>query len=162
MIKDKVKMNQIILILGVMILALVLIAGCANQGEGQEVVASTESAKAIDALATSESTEPAAVINTIDAEKAIEMMASGNPYVLVDVRTKAEYDEGHIEGALMLPLDQLETLAESQLKDKDATLLIYCRSGNRSAQASALLMELGYTQIYDFGGIMDWPGEIVN
>jgi len=47
------------------------------------------------------------------------------------------------------------------LKDKDATLLIYCRSGNRSAQASALLLELGYTQIFDFGGIMDWPGEIV-
>ena len=155
-------MNKIELMVGVMILAIVLFTGCVNQAEGQEVVASTESAKAIDALATSESTVPATVINTIDAEKAIEMMASGEPYVLVDVRTKAEYDEGHIEGALLLPLDQLETLAESQLKDKDATLLIYCRSGNRSAQASALLLELGYTQIFDFGGIMDWPGEIVN
>jgi phage shock protein E len=150
--------TRVFIVVAILLLTLSLFAGCVNQKNEQEVVASTEAAKGSEST---ESTEPVAVVNTIDAEKAIEMMASGDPYVLVDVRTKAEYDEGHIEGALLLPLDQLETLAESQLKDKNATLLIYCRSGNRSAQASALLLELGYTQIYDFGGIMDWPGDIV-
>ena len=158
MINRKLKMRNVMMVLTIMILTLGFFVGCANEVENQASEASTE---ATETSGDTESTEPAAVINTIDAEKAIEMMASGEPYVLVDVRTKAEYDEGHIEGALLLPLDQLETLAESQLKDKDAMLLIYCRSGNRSAQASALLLELGYTQIFDFGGIMDWPGEIV-
>ncbi len=102
-----------------------------------------------------------AAVNTITAEKAMEMMASGDAYTLVDVRTQEEYDEGHIEGALLLPNDQLETLAAEQLTDKDAVILVYCRSGNRSAQASQLLVKLGYTKIYDFGGIIDWPGEIV-
>lgn len=103
-----------------------------------------------------------AVVNKIDGEKAMEMMASEEPFTLIDVRTQAEFDEGHIEGALLLPVDQLETLATEQLTDKDAVILVYCRSGNRSAQASELLVELGYTNVYDFGGIVDWPGEIVN
>lgn len=158
MINEKYKMRRIMMMLSIMVLTLGFFVSCANDVENQAIEASTEAAET---EGSTESTEAAVVVNTIDAEKAIEMMTSGEPYVLVDVRTKAEYDEGHIEGALLLPLDQLETLAESQLKDKDATLLIYCRSGNRSAQASALLLELGYTQIYDFGGIMDWPGEIV-
>ncbi|MBE0450590.1 MAG: rhodanese-like domain-containing protein [Clostridia bacterium] len=102
-----------------------------------------------------------ATVNTIDAETAIEMMASGEDFILVDVRTQAEFDEGHIEGALLLPVDQIEALSVEQLPDKDAVILVYCRSGRRSAQASKILVDLGYQSVYDFGGIIDWPGEIV-
>jgi rhodanese-related sulfurtransferase len=91
----------------------------------------------------------------------MEMMASGEDFILVDVRAQAEFDEGHIEGALLLPVDQIETLSVEQLPNKDAVILVYCRSGSRSAQASKILVELGYINVYDFGGIIDWPGEIV-
>ena len=120
----------------------------------------TEGNVSEDTSAIEETAEIAAVVK-ISAEEAQAMMASGDPYTLVDVRTEAEYDEGHIEGAILLPNDEIETLAPDQLKDKDAVILVYCRSGNRSAQASNMLVGLGYTNVYDFGGIIDWPGDIV-
>ena len=160
------KISRLGLVLSILLLILLVAVSCSKENDDNATVASElsdEEESTLDEPTMAESTEAvsAAEVNTIDAEKAIEMMDSGDPYVLVDVRTKEEYDEGHIEGALLLPLDQLEGLAKEQLPDKDATILVYCRSGNRSAQASGLLLELGYTQIYDFGGIMDWPGEIV-
>lgn len=148
-------------ILFLILLLLILLVAASCDASNTEDATTEENASTDVPNATEASSSMDAKVNTIDADTAIEMMASGDPYVLVDVRTKEEYAEGHIEGAILLPLDQLETLAEEQLPDKDATILVYCRSGNRSAQASALLVELGYTQIYDFGGIMDWPGEIV-
>ena len=153
-------MNRILnrtTIIFILLLLIVLVASsCAKNEDTDDETDGVTTSKSAD-----DKDSESASVNTIDADKAIEMMASGDSYVLVDVRTEEEYAEGHIEGALLLPLDQLETLAEEQLPDKDATILVYCRSGNRSAQASALLVELGYTQIYDFGGIMDWPVEIV-
>jgi rhodanese-related sulfurtransferase len=152
-----------LLLISVMIFLAVGIVGCGNaQNDDSDNTASAETTASDEAL-TEASTEgtPTVTVNTIDGEKAMDMMASGDPYTLVDVRTQAEYDDGHIEGALLLPIDQLETLATEQLSDKDAIILVYCRSGNRSAQASALLVELGYTNVFDFGGIIDWPGEIV-
>lgn len=107
-----------------------------------------------------ENKEKKVSVNTINAETAMEMMASGDEFILVDVRTQEEYDGGHIEGAQLLPLDKLGALAEEQLTDKETTILVYCRSGNRSAQASQILVDLGYENVYDFGGIIDWPGEI--
>lgn len=134
----------------------ILAIGCSNSEDN----VSNETTVNIETDETDEADEAPAVVK-ITAEEAQEMMASGDPYILVDVRTQAEYDEGHIEGAILLPNDALETLAPDQLTDKDAVILVYCRSGNRSAQASSLLIELGYTNVYDFGGIIDWPGEIV-
>jgi len=144
-----------VLLISMVFLLTMGIMGCSNSQEEDPDMTATES----NSDETKE-TETAAV-NTISAEKAMEMMASGEAYTLIDVRTQSEYDEGHIEGALLLPSDQLEALAAEQLKDKDAVILVYCRSGNRSASASKLLVELGYTNVYDFGGIIDWPGEIV-
>ena len=95
----------------------------------------------------------------ISAEKAKEMIDGGN-VVIVDVRTQEEYAAGHIEGALLIPNESIST-APVELPDKDAVILVYCRSGNRSAQASRKLADLGYTKIYDFGGIVDWPYAIV-
>ncbi len=94
---------------------------------------------------------------TIDAEQAKRMMDDSASFVLVDVRTNEEYMEAHIEGALLLPNEEIETSAADVLTDKSATILVYCRSGRRSAEAAKKLAEMGYTAIYDFGGIIDWP-----
>lgn len=96
----------------------------------------------------------------ITAEEAKEMMDT-QEVIILDVRTQAEYDEGHIEGALLIPNTELEDKAETLLPDKDKTILVYCRSGNRSETASRLLVDMGYSAVYDFGGIIDWPYETV-
>jgi rhodanese-related sulfurtransferase len=106
-------------------------------------------------------TSTAAVLTKITAEQAKEMIDSSTELVVLDVRTQEEYEEGHIEGAILIPDDEIATKAEELLTDKNATLLVYCRSGRRSALASQLLNELGYTSVYDFGGILDWPYEVV-
>ncbi|OQA14509.1 MAG: Thiosulfate sulfurtransferase PspE precursor [Firmicutes bacterium ADurb.Bin356] len=88
------------------------------------------------------------------------MMNGDDPVLIVDVRTEEEYATGHIPGALLLPN---ETIGETQpelLPDKNATILVYCRSGNRSRTASIKLLGLGYENVYDFGGITSWPYEI--
>lgn len=90
-------------------------------------------------------------------------MIDENPdIILVDVRTQSEFDEGHIEGALLLPLDSISSNAQKVLKDKTAIIIVYCRSGNRSATAIDLLYDLGYANLYDMGGIINWPYGIVN
>jgi len=97
----------------------------------------------------------------ISAEDAKAMMEDGSPFVLLDVRTPAEFKQGHIEGALLLPNTEIEAKASSVLPDKDARILVYCRSGNRSEEAALKLIDIGYTNVYDFGGIIDWPYDIV-
>lgn len=94
----------------------------------------------------------------MDASQAKEKMGEGA--VVLDVRTSEEYAQGHIEGALNVPLDQIDTI-DSLVSDKDQSILVYCRSGNRSAKAAARLVELQYTKVFDFGGIQDWPYDIV-
>ena len=97
----------------------------------------------------------------ITAEQGKTMMEDGQEYILLDVRTQEEYDNGHIEGAILIPVDVLQSRAADELPDVNARIIIYCRSGNRSATAARMLADLGYTQVYDMGGIMDWPYAIV-
>ena len=95
----------------------------------------------------------------ITQEEAKEMMDTQN-VVILDVREQNEYDGGHIPGAVLLPVGTIdETAAAEVIPDKDSTVLVYCRSGNRSKTASSKLAELGYTNIYEFGGINTWPYE---
>ena len=95
----------------------------------------------------------------ISQEEAKEMMDT-QEVILLDVREQDEYDSGHIPGAVLLPVDTIdETTAAEVIPGKDSTVLVYCRSGNRSKTASAALAELGYTAIYEFGGINTWPYE---
>jgi rhodanese-related sulfurtransferase len=101
-----------------------------------------------------------ASVTKISAAKAKEMMDT-QEVIIVDVRTQAEYDEGFIPNAILIPNESIDG-EPMELVDKDATILVYCRSGNRSAQAAKKLVDLGYTNVYDFGGIIDWPYEIVN
>jgi len=95
----------------------------------------------------------------ISAQEAKEIMESQD-VIIVDVRTQAEYNEGYIENAILIPNESISE-APRELPDKNAIILVYCRSGNRSKQAADKLVALGYTNIYDFGGIIDWPYEIV-
>jgi phage shock protein E len=102
-----------------------------------------------------------AVYNKITPEQAKARMDSGDSVTVVDVRTQREYDGGHIESALLIPNETITNERPELLPDLDAEILLYCRSGNRSAQAAKKLIEMGYTNVYDFGGIKDWPYELV-
>ena len=93
----------------------------------------------------------------ISQDKAKQMMEEQEDAIVLDVREKEEYETGHIPGAVLLPLGTIdEDSAASVIPKKDSVVLVYCRSGRRSKQASQALAELGYTQIYEFGGINDW------
>jgi rhodanese-related sulfurtransferase len=102
-----------------------------------------------------------AIYMNITAEEAKKIMDSESDYVILDVRTQEEYDQGHIPGAIVISHDEIVEKAESVLKNKDPLILVYCRSGRRSKLASEELVKLGYTNIKEFGGILDWPYEIV-
>ena len=100
----------------------------------------------------------AAYVN-ITAEETKEIMDTEEGYIILDVRTQEEYDEGHIPGAIVISHEEIEEKAEGMLPDKNQLLLVYCRSGRRSKIAAEAL-ELGYTNIKEFGGIIDWPYEV--
>ncbi len=101
-----------------------------------------------------------AVYVNITAEEAKQIMDSEEGYIILDVRTQEEYDQGHIPGAIVISHEEIEARAEEVLTDKDQLILVYCRSGRRSKLAAEILVELGYTNIKEFGGIIDWPYEV--
>lgn len=95
----------------------------------------------------------------ITAQQAKEIMDSREDYIILDTRTREEYDEGHIPGAILIPYDEILKKAEGVLTDRNQLILVYCRSGRRSKLAAEDLVKLGYTNIKEFGGIIDWPYE---
>jgi len=95
----------------------------------------------------------------ISMDEAISMMQTESDYIILDVRTLDEYNTGHIPGAICIPNETIGTDPIPELPDKEQLILVYCRSGNRSKQASAKLAAQGYTNIVEFGGIIDWPNE---
>ena len=96
----------------------------------------------------------------ITHEKAAKMMCEEENAVIVDVRTAEEYNKRHIKGAVLLPLDEIEKgNAGRVLPDKNQTLLLYCWTGRRSEDAAKILVKNGYKKVYEFGGLVDWPGE---
>ena len=120
-----------------LVLAVLLLAGCAAPAE-------------------------AGSYRQINMDEAITMRAEETGYIILDVRTAEEYAQGHIPGAINIPNETIGTGEIPELPDKDQLILVYCRSGNRSKQASEKLVKLGYTNIAEFGGINDWPGETVS
>ena len=96
----------------------------------------------------------------ITAEKAKQLMDTEENYIILDVRTQEEYDQGHIPGATLIPDNRIDADAEKVLTDKNQLILVYCRSGRRSKLAAERLVQLGYTNIKEFGGILDWPYEV--
>ena len=101
-----------------------------------------------------------AVYVNITAEEAKQIMDSEEGYIILDVRTQEEYDQGHIPGAIVISHEEITEKAEDVLTDKEQLILVYCRSGRRSKIAAEALVELGYTNIKEFGGIIDWPYEV--
>lgn len=97
----------------------------------------------------------------ITAKEAKTIMDSEENYIIMDARTLEEYDEGHIEGAVCFPYEDVKAKAHVVLPEKDKQILVYCRSGRRSKIAAETLCELGYTNVKEFGGIIDWPYEVV-
>lgn len=122
----------------VMLLILLILAGCQNNKPIQDIT-----------------------YQQVNSEQAIKMMAENEGYIILDVRTPAEYHEGHIEGAINVPNEEINDKEIKRLPDKDQMIFVYCRSGNRSKDASEKLVKLGYTNIIEFGGINTWPNELV-
>ncbi|WP_022775938.1 rhodanese-like domain-containing protein [Butyrivibrio sp. AE2015] len=133
-------LNSLILLLGL------LLTGCGNAGNDSADVTSENSS---------------ATYTQISQEEAKEMMGKDDDHIVVDVRRADEYAAGHIPGAILIPNEEIGTEQPAELPDLDQIILIYCRSGNRSKQASQKLADMGYINVYEFGGIIDWTGEVV-
>lgn len=116
--------------------------------------------KGIEMIQENQSTS-SAEYHKITAAEAKKQIDENKDMILVDVRTESEYNEKHIEGALLIPDNEIAERASTELPDKDADIFLYCRSGNRSETAAKKLVELGYTNVYDFGGINDYPYDTV-
>ena len=99
---------------------------------------------------------------TMEINDAAEMMAADDGHLLVDVRTKEEFEEKHLPGAILLPVDDIKDGKLERLPDKSQIILIYCRTGRRAKDAAEYLAKKGYTNIYEIGGIIDWKGETVS
>ena len=101
------------------------------------------------------------IYRSITMDEAVTMMAQENGYIILDVRRPDEFAAGHIPNAINVPNESIGTDEIPELPNKDQLIMVYCRSGRRSKEASAKLVKLGYTNIVEFGGILDWKGEIV-
>ena len=107
------------------------------------------------------STEQILQYKQISQDEAKEMMTKDDGHIIVDVRRQDEYDAGHIPGAILIPNENIDTTRPKELPDLDQIILVYCRSGRRSKEASEKLAKMGYTKIYEFGGIITWTEETV-
>lgn len=135
------------------LISLISFSGCKNN---TETPLNTETTK------TNKTTE---MINMtyeqISQKEAKMLMDTESDYIIIDARTQEEFDEGHIEGAILIPEYEIEEKAPNLISDKNTLILVYCRSGRRSKIASEALVQLGYTNVKEFGGIIDWEYEIV-
>ena len=141
-----VKVTTLIAMLGVF---LMIFAGCTENSVQED---NTEISSSAAEIYTYEQITPAEAKAIMDTEQ---------DYVIIDARTDAEFAQGHIEGAIMIPEYEIEARAEKEIPDKDKLILVYCRSGRRSKIAADALVKLGYTNVKEFGGIIDWEYETV-
>lgn len=142
----RVKNRNIIFLIAALLLIGIL-SGCSNVANEGNKENSTVSKQAS--------------FTNITPEEAKKRLDSEKEIILLDVRTKEEYDTGHIKDSILIPVDNLKQEAEGKLKDKEAPIFVYCRSGNRSTAAAKILVELRYKNVYNLGGINKWPYEVV-
>ena len=134
-----------------LIISLILFSSCSGT-ENNETTTST----------TTETTKNNTLgYEQISGEEAKRLMDTEKDYIIIDARTMEEFNEGHIEGAVLIPEYEIGERAEKELPDKQQLILVYCRSGRRSKIAAQVLADLGYTNVKEFGGIIDWQYEIV-
>ena len=126
-----------------LLLLLVCISACANNGKNTSGSGAQKT------------------YTQISQDAAKEMIAKDGSLIIVDVRTRSEYEAGHIPGAILVPNETITDRKPELLPDVDQTILVYCRSGNRSKQAAQKLANMGYNKVYEFGGINTWKGRIV-
>ena len=145
-----------------LLVALLGLSACAAPAATTDTATPAASAQKTGAVNTETTTVPSAGgYQKITAKEAKQVMEDHPDAMIVDVREQSEYEAGHIPNAKLLPLGQLETLAAEALPDRNATLLVYCRSGRRSKAGAETLVSLGYIDVRDFGGIIDWPYDVV-
>lgn len=146
------------LLIAVLLSAIVVVSGC--QGEREQVIHEQEQVTNEQEQVTHEQEQVA--YKEISPQEALALMEEDENVILLDVRTEEEFQEKHIPGSLLIPDYELAELAAQMLPDKDATILVYCRTGRRSEASSRQLLEMGYTSVYDLGGIVDWPYDTVS
>ena len=152
------------LIIALLASALLLAAGCSQDKKENSTDSSTQSSLPASAQGSNADAEGSAQSDPgyrqITQEEARSMMDTESGYIILDVRTQQEFDEGHIPNAVCIPNETITSSDLSSLPDKSQLIFVYCRSGRRSKEAAAKLAELGYTNIVEFGGIIDWTGPI--
>ncbi len=148
-------MKKLFIIISLLTVLAMCFSGC-----GKNKTASNSNDSGAQGVVTVDFTKNADGYYRISAEVAHEMMVSESGYVILDVREEWEYNEAHITGAVLLPVTQIIEKADEILPDKNQKIFVYCRSGNRSLNASADLAALGYTNVWEFGGIIDWPYDV--
>lgn len=163
-------MNRSVLF-SVLAAAMLMLAACSDNDSSSEaeskattVTSSVTSVSSVTETtfqtSQAETSTAAESYNQITQEQAKEMMQADDGHIIVDVRRQDEFDSGHIPGAICIPNESIENEKPPELPDTDQIIFIYCRSGRRSKEAAQKLFDMGYTNIYEFGGIIDWTGEI--
>ena len=137
-----------------LIISLTLFSSCSGNANTEETQNTTTDT-------TETSINNSLTYEQISGEEAKHLMDTEKEFVIIDARTIEEFNEGHIEGAILIPEYEISERAEDELPDKDRLILVYCRSGRRSKIASQALADLGFTNVKEFGGIIDWQYEIV-
>ena len=137
-----------------------MIFGACVQNKSNQPDMSSQQVTGGESQSSDEGSEQEMTYEQISMEEAKQLMADEEDYVIVDARTIEEYANGHIPDAICIPNESIGDVMPEKLPDKEQLILVYCRSGNRSKQASQKLVELGYTNVKEFGGIMDWDGDI--
>lgn len=141
-------------IIATLIIPVFFISGCGVAASGSDV-------NNVSSDTYTEETMEAASYKQITQTEAMDMMSKESDFIILDVRTEAEYAGGHIPDAICIPNETINNNIIEKLPDKEQIILVYCRSGNRSKQASEKLASMGYTNVYEFGGINTWTGETV-
>ena len=143
------------------LILLLILSSCSSSGSGRNNEVPLNGASQNDAAPGNDAAPAQGSYRQISQDQAKEMMARDDGHVILDVRRQDEYDGGHIPGAVLLPNESIGTERPEQLPDPEQIILVYCRTGRRSKEASQKLADMGYVNVYEFGGIVDWTGEVV-
>ncbi|MBR6102987.1 MAG: rhodanese-like domain-containing protein [Ruminococcus sp.] len=151
-------------VVSALMLGMLLFSGCsegASPGSKAPEVTDRLTEPSAEVSSTAPESAAPAAYRQISQDEAKEMMSSGEGYIILDVRRQDEFDAGHIPGAICVPNETIESEPPAELPDRAQVILVYCRSGRRSKEAAQKLADMGYTSIYEFGGINSWTGDVV-
>ena len=148
-------MKRIVILLLAVLLGAAVFSACSTKPQ-QDISESPPEIVQPESISPEEIVQP----ESISPEEAYKRLESEEDIILLDVRNQGEYEEQHIPGSILIPVNDLEKRAEAELTDKDADIIVYCASGKRSTSAANILAGLGYSKVYNMGGIMDWPYEV--